>query len=161
VAEALVEQPAPYPVGPADGWRGAAIPAPTSTGETTGVPSDFTPVALGPYVEPVHLQIVCRQLWENLRPSRDDRGRRCPGVRRCRRGADRFLSFGPWRERRRTGARERSLRAWFSEQLITSADTRGLVYQGETETAGLANAAVNVLNNAYVIRAVRAGANIW
>ena len=53
---------------------------------------------------------------------------------------------------------ERNLWDWFSEQLITPALTCGLVYRGDQKTVGLANEAVKILEDAYIIRAtVRCG----
>ena len=52
-----------------------------------------------------------------------------------------------------TGVNERQLRLWFGEQTITSAETRGLALRGETETAGLPNTAVDVLEGQHIIRA--------
>jgi len=115
--------------------------------------------AFSDYVEPVHLQIVCRQLWEKL-----------PAGQEVITTAD-VQKFGDVDQAltnfyKATLAKvvalsrlsPRRVRTWFSEQLITPARTRGLVYRGETETEGLPNSAVDVLNNAYIIRAsVRAG----
>ena len=121
---------------------------------------------LGAYVEPVHLQIVCRQLWDKL-----------PAERTVIQAED-VQEFGDV-DQALTGFYEttlekvlgdpelkqslsqRRLRAWFDEQLITPARTRGLVYRGDTETEGLPNAAVEILNNAYIIRASVRGGDTW
>ncbi|MGH9818476.1 MAG: WD40 repeat domain-containing protein, partial [Candidatus Acidiferrales bacterium] len=55
----------------------------------------------------------------------------------------------------------RRLRAWFNTALTTPARTRGLVYRGEAQTAGLDNTAVDMLNNAYIIRADNRGYDTW
>lgn len=52
----------------------------------------------------------------------------------------------------------RTLRNWFSQQLITEAETRGLVYQGETHTGSLPNSVVDQLARRFLVRAeVRSG----
>ena len=118
-------------------------------------------VVLGPYVEPVQLQVVCSQLWENL-PEQDDQRIDAEDVRdygnvdlaltgfyeHCLQlaGAD-------------TGVRERDLRRWFADKLITPMQTRGLVLRGDKETAGLHNAAVDHFESTHIISSdVRAGA---
>ncbi len=118
--------------------------------------------SLGAYVEPVHLQIVCRQLWENL-----------PAKRKVIEAAD-VQAFGDVDQAltdfyestlaevvARTEISQRQLRAWFDQEVITPARTRGLVYRGEAETEGLPNAAVDILNDAYIIRADVRGGDIW
>jgi hypothetical protein len=53
---------------------------------------------------------------------------------------------------------ELKIRNWFDRQLITEAETRGTVYQGKEETAGLDNRVVNLLANQFLLRAeIRAG----
>jgi WD40 repeat protein len=119
-------------------------------------------MALGEYVEPVHLQIVCLQLWENLPPGGDTI--RTEDVRAFG-DVDQALSEfyeGTLQEvARQTDIGVRWVRAWFDEQLITPAETRGLVYRGREETDGLPNEAVELLNEAYIIRAVIRGGDIW
>ena len=119
---------------------------------------------LGEYVEPVHLQIVCRQLWASL------------PIERTRIEASDVQAFGDVDEALTKfyestlhevllagtiAVSERRLRNWFDDPLITPARTRGLVYRGEDETAGLPNSAVDILNEAYIIRADKRGGDIW
>jgi formylglycine-generating enzyme required for sulfatase activity len=119
-------------------------------------------IALGDYVEPVHLQIVCRQLWQALPP----------GGRTIRAGdvqsfgdVDQAL-IGFYEVTLRTvvddtGIGQSVLRAWFDGKLITPARTRDLVYRGESETGGLPNSAVEILSDAYLIRADVRGGDVW
>jgi hypothetical protein len=117
-------------------------------------------VALGKYVEPVHLQIVCHQLWGSLPP--DGETIRAEDVRafgNVDQALALFYEDVIKRVSRRAGVSQRRLRAWFGEQLITPAQTRGLVFRGDRETAGLANEVVDRLDRAYLIRAeIRHGA---
>jgi hypothetical protein len=116
--------------------------------------------ALGKYVEPVQLQIVCRQLWSKL-PD-DATTVTAQDVDTLARVDDALTGFyhdalAAVREKQ-PELSERRLREWFGEHLITSAKTRGIVYQGESETEGLPNSAVEVLREKYILRAdVRSG----
>jgi WD40 repeat protein len=115
---------------------------------------------LGKYVEPVQLQIVCSQLWSKL-PSE---AATITGelVRDLANVDDALTAF--YRDSLNAvlggsaDISERTLRDWFGSKLITPAKTRGMVYQGETDTEGLPNAAVSILAGKYIIRAdVRPG----
>lgn len=123
-----------------------------------------TQVAMGNYVEPVHLQIVCFQLWNSL-----------PSGRSSILETD-LQAFGNIDEALEgfynsilkdvsaaTGVSQRQLRTWVDEKLITPALTRGLVYCDEEkkETAGLPNTAVERLNEAYLVRKEIRGGATW
>ncbi len=132
---------------------------------------DGDKVVLGPYVEPVQLQVVCRQLWESLPEGKD--GPIHWGEVEQYGGVDRALIGFYHSSLDHVMAQvepplapgwtvtESQLRRWFGEQLITPQGTRGLAFRDEKaqETAGLPNAAVERLENRHIIRAtVRAGA---
>nr|HMN30127.1 hypothetical protein [Caldilineaceae bacterium] len=160
VAEALVDNLRRRQVA----QRSAAPPAAElADGETT-TPAAFVvaPPTLGDEVEPVHLQIVCRELWEQL-----------PADQTIIQSAD-VQSFGDVDEAlirfyeailqravAETGLSERRLRLWFGEHLITPARTRGLVYRGETTTEGLDNPCVDLLDREWLIRADMRGGDVW
>jgi Tol biopolymer transport system component len=106
------------------------------------------------------LQVVCYQLWENLAGQ--------PGEtiteQDLQASGDVDAALADFYEQAlretlaRTDTTELALRRWFSEQLITEAGTRGTVFQGESETAGLPNQAVRILASQYLLRAeIRAG----
>ena len=117
-------------------------------------------VVLGPFVEPVQLQVVCRRLWENL-PEQPDRTIQWEDVEQfgdIDRALIDFYESGVVHCVQKTGVSERRLRRWFDEQLITPLQTRGLVLRDAKETGGLPNAAVDVLEAHHLIRAeMRAG----
>jgi len=117
---------------------------------------------LGNYVEPVHLQIVCQQLWAGLPPGED--GIRAEDLKEFGDVDEALISFYERtlaEVQHKTGVSERHLRNWFEEKLITSARTRGLVLQGMDETEGLSQNAVQELYEAYLIRTeVRSGV-VW
>ena len=116
---------------------------------------------LGPYVEPVQLQVVCSQLWSNL-PEQADQEINQDDVEQYG-NVDRAL-IGFYEDCIQHTAEEvqlpeRTLRHWFAEKLITPMQTRGLVLRGEKDTAGLPNAAVDHFEAAHLISSdVRAGA---
>ncbi len=117
---------------------------------------------LGEYVEPVHLQIVCHQLWNNL-PSNEvvilaKDVKEFGDVDQALTG---FYEDALARVIHQTKVSERRLRTWFDTQLITPAHTRDLVYRGSTKTEGLPNEAVDILNDAYIIRANVRGQDTW
>jgi hypothetical protein len=117
--------------------------------------------ALGPYIEPVQLQVVCSRLWDNL-PEREERVITWPEIEQFG-NIDRALTDFYERALQRTvqesGVSERRLRRWFGSELITPMKTRGLALRGEGDTSGLPNAAVDVLDRQHLIRAeARAGA---
>lgn len=114
------------------------------------------------FIEPVYLQIVCRRLWESL-----------PADKRIIEEAD-VQSIGDvdqtledyyakkvQKVATHTGIRERALRRWFGERLITSTRTRGLVFKNETDAEGLPNSAVAMLEEAYLLRRVHRGNDSW
>jgi hypothetical protein len=118
--------------------------------------------ALGEYVEPVHLQIVCWQLWENLPPGGDTiRAEDVQAFGDVDQALSEFYEGTLRKVTERTGIGGRRVRAWFDEEVITPAQTRGLVYRGREESGGLPNDAVEILNNAYIIRAVIRGVDTW
>ena len=126
---------------------------------------------LGPYIEPVQLQVVCRRLWENLPDRTTGEPITAQDVEQFG-NVDRALTdfyesalrqvleqAKPLSEAQNWQVRESQLRRWFSKQLITPMQTRGLVMRGSTDTGGLPNPVVDLLEAQHLIRAdVRAGA---
>ena len=119
-------------------------------------------VALGDYVEPVHLQIVCRQLWANLPPEREmiqfEDVQSFGDVDQALRG---FYEDALKKVFEKVAVGQRRVRLWFDRSLITPARTRGLVYRGDSETTGLPNEAAQVLYDEYVIRPITRGNDTW
>jgi WD40 repeat protein len=116
---------------------------------------------LGPFVEPVQLQVVCHRLWENL-PEQADQAIQWEEVEEHGNIDQALTDFYESALRaavQETDVSERALRRWFSRHLITPMGTRGLAMQGPEETAGLPNATMDVLQRQHLVRAdVRAGA---
>ncbi len=113
----------------------------------------------GEFVEPVHLQLVCQSLWEELPPTllRIDRSH-------LREFGDPVETLAAFYERsirktvEATPAGEGELRRWFGRVLITPVGTRGTVHRGPETTGGLPNEAVERLEDEHLIRGeLRAG----
>jgi Flp pilus assembly protein TadD len=51
-----------------------------------------------------------------------------------------------------TRVKEKQIRNWFQEKLITSSGTRSIVHRDRDSTGGLSNKAVDILENKYLIR---------
>jgi len=119
----------------------------------------------GQYVEPVQLQVVCYQLWENIKG-------RVPGpltAADLREAGDVDRALIQFYEETLAAAladpaapiTERQLRTWFDKELITTAGTRGLVHQGADDTGGLPNAAVQALQRRFLVRGEARGGDTW
>jgi hypothetical protein len=125
----------------------------SATGETVE--------AVGEYVEPVQLQIVCRNLWDSL-PAEvteitPEHLRSFGDVDEALKG---FYENALQKITSETTVKEEELRNWFARELITPAGTRGTVYRGKENTAGIPNAAVDKLEDEYLLRGeLRAGAH--
>lgn len=116
----------------------------------------------GEFVEPVHLQIVCQRLWQEL-PA--DVTKITELHREAFANVDEVLA-GLYEDavaRAAAAARISAgrLRRWVDHKLITSSGTRGTAFRGQTETEGIPNAAVDVLEAARVIRPERRREGPW
>ncbi len=115
---------------------------------------------LGQFVEPVQLQVVCYQLWENLkeRPAGQITEQDLREAGDVDTALAQFYEHALQKTLQQNDVSEIDLRNWFDQQLITEAGTRGTVYQGREHTAGLPNPAVQGLVDQFLLRAeIRAG----
>lgn len=112
---------------------------------------------LGPYVEPVHLQVVCRSLWRIKGDSREitlAHLEKLSGGKGT--GVDAVLG-GYYAETAATAATEgqvseRLVRDWFGQRLIGAGDVRRPVLQSEALEFGLTPKCLDVLDKAFLIR---------
>ncbi|MCI5158784.1 MAG: WD40 repeat domain-containing protein, partial [Candidatus Electrothrix sp. AUS1_2] len=115
----------------------------------------------GQYIEPVQLQVVCYQLWRNLPPGEEitlDQVNRIGNIDHAL--AD-FYEQAVTETLLKTGGSELELRQWFDRQLITEADTRGTVFQGDETTGGMDNRAVRLLEDRFLLRAESRAGAVW
>ena len=128
--------------------------------------------AKGEFIEPVQLQVVCYQLWEQLRDTpgeeiTDADLDRLAGGQDLSAFIDRALGEFYEQALRRvlekagSHVSEMELRRWFSERLITEAGTRGFVYRGESETGGLPNEVVRLIAAEFLIRSESRAGGTW
>ena len=120
----------------------------------------------GQYVEPVQLQVVCYQLWENIkgRPPGPITAENLAEAGDVNQALSRFYEKtlqSVLTDPAALGVSERQLRAWFDGQLITEAGTRGLVRQDEEETGGLPNAVVRGLQSHFLVRSETRSGDTW
>jgi hypothetical protein len=119
--------------------------------------------ALGQFVEPVQLQVVCYQLWENLkaRPAGQITQADLQELGNVDQALADFYEQALAKAISATGAVELQLRDWFERKLITEAGTRGSVYRGKEMTAGLATPTADFLVNQFVLRTESRAGGIW
>ncbi|MCX6032173.1 MAG: SUMF1/EgtB/PvdO family nonheme iron enzyme [Chloroflexi bacterium] len=136
------------------------------------VPGQEAPIP-GQYVEPVQLQVVCYELWENLEKGIEGTG----GTEGTQITFDDLAEAGDVNraltqfyeetlaaalaDPAAAGVSERQLRTWFDKELITEADTRGLVHQDEADTGGLPNGVVRALQRRFLVRGEARGGDTW
>lgn len=121
-----------------------------------------TSVELGPFVEPVQLQVACRNLWARL-PDGDasiepddiaaigDVDAALTGYYEAQVAA---VAGGD-------AAVERAIRGWFERALITEQGLRGQVLQTAGTSAGLANVVIARLIDAHLVRAEQRRGMTW
>ncbi len=121
--------------------------------------------ALGQYVEPVQLQVVCYQLWESIaeRPLGPIEMADLEGGSDVDQALSNFYEDALKSVLAQPGVRvpERRLRAWFDTELITEAGTRGTIYQGEEKTGSTPNFVVRMLQERFLLRAELRGGGAW
>ncbi len=121
-----------------------------------------THAALGDFVEPVQLQVVCLRLWQGLAANDDEIG------------VDDVDAFGDVDSALRayytetvdrvalaTDVGGRLLREWVNAQLITESGIRGQVLMGQNRTVGLQNVAIWQLVDAHLLRAEKRRGATW
>ena len=118
---------------------------------------------LGPTVEPLQLQVVCFRMWEKLAA----RGAFAIDVEAIEQIGDVNLSLAEYYQQKigeiaaSTGVRERTIREWFDRRLITETGNRGQALMGQNTSEGLDNRAIELLENAHLIRAEKRGGATW
>ncbi len=119
--------------------------------------------ATGRHVEPVHLQVVCRRLWERM-PADD-----------LSIDAEDLEQFGDVTEALAAyyddsieelvgasiGAQESAIRRWFEDHLITESGIRKPVLRGRGKSAGLGNEIIEMLLGRHLIRAEQRTGATW
>ena len=117
---------------------------------------------LGPYVEPVQLQVVCSRLWDRLPENAaqvveaDIAGIGDVDTALADYYAERVAAAAD-----KTGCRERDIREWCDTQLITEQGIRSQVLQAQDRSQGLDNNAIWALVDAHLVRAEKRRGATW
>ncbi len=123
---------------------------------------------LGQYVEPVQLQVVCYQLWEKV-VAADTAQNQVISMLDLQRSGDVNSTLADFYNQALANVRkesdlqiaERRLRTWFDMELITEAGTRGTVYQGLADTAGMPDPIIKLLTDQFLLRSERRAGGYW
>lgn len=117
---------------------------------------------LGPYVEPVQLQVVCYRLWETLDFSDHDINLDdVAAVGDVDQSLAEYYTLSVDKTALETGVSERAIRDWFENRLISVEGIRGQVLMGADTSDGLENKAVRLLEDAHIIRAEKRAGATW
>ncbi|GIK42620.1 MAG: hypothetical protein BroJett011_64530 [Chloroflexota bacterium] len=124
---------------------------------------DQTRPQLGQFVEPVQLQVVCYQLWENLktRPAGEITQADLQELGNVDRALADFYEQALAKAIAATEQSELELRDWFERKLITEAGTRGSVYRGKDSAGGIPTRTTDFLVNQFVLRSESRAGGIW
>ncbi len=117
---------------------------------------------VGEYVEPVQLQVVCRNLWTSL-PSdvQEISSEHLKIYGDVDQALQHFYESCLAEAKVSLDANELTLRQWFEQQLITPAGTRGIVFRDARRTADLPNPVVDLLENQHLIRGEWRAGSRW
>ncbi len=117
----------------------------------------------GEFVEPVQLQVVCYQLWEDLKsdPGDEITESHLTAFGNVDRALEGFYESAVVEVVARTPETEAKVRRWFGETLITPSRIRSQVNRGASKSGGLDNDAVDELVDAHLIRAERVRGGTW
>jgi WD40 repeat protein len=117
---------------------------------------------LGPNVEPVQLQVTCRQVWNRLEADArtiqlDD----VEAVGNVDRALASYYAECVDAASTATGVGERALRDWFELDLVTPQGIRGQVLHGPEHGDGFDERAVRMLTDAHLVRAESRRGATW
>lgn len=109
---------------------------------------------MGPFVEPVHLQLVCLRVWDDLGgKTRITAGDVSSMVGKVDTILADYYAEKVARIAADRGVPESRIRRWFETELITKDGLRAKVPRERGTTRGLPNAVIDALRDAYLIRA--------
>jgi WD40 repeat protein len=117
---------------------------------------------LGPTVEPVQLQVACRQIWNRLAPDAksidvDD----VEALGSVDQALASYYADCVAAAAAETGVSERALRDWFENELVTPQGIRGQVLYGPRQNGAFSDSAVRMLTTAHLVRAESRRGATW
>lgn len=116
----------------------------------------------GLYVEPLQLQVVCRNLWDRM-PAEALLIR----IEHVEEFADATQALAKYyaeelgRIAKGDAVCERALREWIETKLITREGVRGLAMRGAGNSQGLDNGLISQLVDTHLVRAEERGGTVW
>jgi len=116
----------------------------------------------GQHVEPVQLQVVCRRLWDAMPADDltiDEKDLESFGDVTAALAA--YYADSVARIAAGDLGRERAIRDWFGEELITAGGIRGQVLRETTVSGGLANELIEPLRGTHLVRAEKRAGATW
>ena len=119
----------------------------------------------GRFVEPVHLQVVCQRLWDNVVKDKK-RPIELGDVATTEKASEVDAALSAYYDLeieqavRETGVRQRDLRDWIQQELITRTKIRTKTLR-EPASMGILDAAVRLLVKGHVLRTDVAGDREW
>jgi WD40 repeat protein len=124
--------------------------------------SDGVSEELGPTVEPVQLQVACRQVWSRLGADAnvidlDD----VEAVGDVDQALASYYADCVAAAAAESGVGERALRDWFENELVTPQGIRGQVLYGPRQNGAFSERAVRMLTDAHLVRAESRRGATW
>lgn len=122
---------------------------------------------LGPYVEPVQLQVVCYRLWQGKRlyaeriTTEDLSAYGEVEQSLVDRSLGQYYAQSVQEASAKTGMSERAIREWVDHYLVTESGVRGTVVMGQERSGGLDNRAIWSLVDAHLVRGEKRGGATW
>ncbi len=116
----------------------------------------------GLFIEPMHLQVVCMRIWEQLPANTTEIT--TAHLETIKDPNTTFADYYATKVKavaQNTGARERTMRDWFDQHLCTDQLTRQQVREQHEATSGLSNRVIQELIDAHLIQAIHAGNETW
>lgn len=117
----------------------------------------------GEFIEPVHLQIVCKAILEKMLAEGHEviTQKDLESFGNVNQALTEYFERAIAKAARAANINEGSLRRWFDRVLITPENTRSTVLRGGTETAGIPNQAIDVLAGERLIRSETRDNRAW
>jgi hypothetical protein len=116
----------------------------------------------GTTVEPVQLQVVCYRLWERLPAGASEISEQdIAALGDVNSALADYYAERVAEAASSSGLRERHIRDWVEQHLITDQDIRGQVLQQTDQSEGLDNRAIAMLIDAHLVRAENRRGAIW
>ena len=118
---------------------------------------------LAQFVEPVQLQAVCYQMWEELRhhPGTSITVEDVVRFANVEKALTNFYEEMVSQTVRETAVSEVDLRNWFEQELITEAGTRNMVYRGEEVSGSLPTPVADYVRHQFILSEVVRPGGTW